>query len=109
VTLFSDADWAGEKSAVKRISGVFLALTGPNSFMPLAAISERQDSLAHSSTETEVVAADTAVKKCGLPSLTLWEKVIGKPLTIRFWEDNEACVATLKMGNNPNLRYVSRR
>ena len=40
-TLFSDADFAGCSDTAKSTSGVFIALTGPNSFFPLNAISKR--------------------------------------------------------------------
>ena len=40
LTLYSDADFAGCLDTAKSTSGVFIALTGPNSFFPLNAISK---------------------------------------------------------------------
>ena len=42
ITLFSDADFAGCLNTAKSTSGVFIVLTGPNSFFPLSTISKKQ-------------------------------------------------------------------
>eukprot|EP00972_Heterocapsa_arctica_P052437 7715433-Heterocapsa_arctica.AAC.1 len=39
---YSDADFAGDKESSKSTSGIFLALTSPNSFYPLNATSRKQ-------------------------------------------------------------------
>ena len=40
--LYSDADFAGDRSDLKSTSGVFLAVLGPHNFFPVAALSKRQ-------------------------------------------------------------------
>ena len=46
--LFADADFAGCEKTARSTSGVFLCLVGPNTFMPLAAISKKQTCVSHS-------------------------------------------------------------
>ena len=48
LTLLIDADFAGCLDTAKSTSGVFIALTGPNSFFPLNAISKKQSCVSHS-------------------------------------------------------------
>ena len=42
IALFADADYAGCKSTAKSTSGNFLAIVGPRTYMPLAAVSKKQ-------------------------------------------------------------------
>ena len=69
LTLFSDADFAGCLDTAKSTSGVFIAPTGPNSFFPLSAISEKQSCVSHSTPEAEIVAADLAIRTEGFYQL----------------------------------------
>jgi hypothetical protein len=69
VTLFADADFAGDTETTRSTSGVFLALTGPNSFFPISALSKRQSCVSHSTPEAELVAADLAIRTEGIPAL----------------------------------------
>ena len=71
--LYADADFAGCKKTAKSTSGVYLCLCGPNSWMPLAAISKRQGCVSHSTPEAELVAVDLALRAEGLPALVIWE------------------------------------
>ncbi len=70
--LFSDADFAGDRADMRSTSGVFLAPYGPRSFFPLAAQSNKQTAVSHSTVEAEIVAADHALSTSGLPALPLW-------------------------------------
>merc|ERR1712023_464335 len=74
--LFADADFAGEKRDCKSTSGVFLLLWGPNSFFPLACVCKKQTSQAHSSVEAELIALDLALRKVGITSVALREKIV---------------------------------
>ena len=60
-------------NTIRSTSGCFLALIGPNTFYPLTAFSKKQTSTAMSSTESEVIAANVALRAVGLPSSCLWE------------------------------------
>ena len=109
--VFSDADWAGEKTTYKSTTGSFSCLIGPNSFFPLSALSKKQTCVSHSTPEAEIVAADTAIKNEGTPLLTLWEILRNKPkhsMQGRFFEDNGTGTHILKTGRNPTMRHISR-
>ena len=108
LTLFSGADFAGCLDTAKSTSGVFIALTGPNSFFPLNAISKKQSCVPHSTPEAEIVAADLAIRTEGLPALQLWEMVLERPMELVFQEDNQATIQILKIQKNPTLRHLNR-
>ena len=53
LALYSDADFAGCKVTMRSTSGVFMALTGPNTFFPLSAFLRKQTCVSHSTPEAE--------------------------------------------------------
>ena len=108
LTLFSDADFAGCLDTAKSTPGVFIVLTGPNSFFPLNATSKKQSCVSHSTPEAEIVAADLAIRTEGLPALQLWDMVLERPMKLVFQEDNQAIIQILKTQNNPTLRHLNR-
>jgi hypothetical protein len=120
LALYSDADFAGDPDSMKSTSGVFLALIGPSSFVPLGAVSKKQTRVSHSTPEAELVAADLAVRAEGLLALTLWEVFWRsdagvKPGSksnvaekLRFREDNAAAIQILKSGKSATLRHLGR-
>ena len=67
--LYADADFAGDRPELKSTSGVLLALVGDNTCFPLCAKSGKHTWMAHSIVEAEMVAANTAVRIVGIPSL----------------------------------------
>ena len=69
--LYADADFAGDQATMRSTSGVFLCLRGPNTFMPLGAVSKKQTCVSHSTPEAEIVAFDCALRTVGLPALQL--------------------------------------
>ena len=103
LTLFSDADFAGCLDIAKSTSGVFIALTGPNSFFPLNAITKKQSCVSHSAPEAEIVAAYLAIRTEGLPALQLWDMVLERPAKLVFQEDNQAIIQILKAQKNPTF------
>ena len=106
--LFSDADFAGCLDTAKSTSGVFIALTGPNPFFLLNAISKKQSCVSHFTLEAEIVAADLAIRTEGLPALQLWDMVLERPMKLVFQEDNQATTQILKIQKNPTLRHINR-
>ncbi len=108
ISLYSDADFAGDKESSKSTSGIFIALTGPNSFYPLNAISKKQTCVSHSTPEAEIVAANAAVRTEGLPALGLWQLVLGRKIDLILLEDNTATMQVLKSGKNPTMRHLNR-
>ena len=94
---------------MRSTSGVLVALTGPNSFFPISALSKRQSCVSHSTPEAELVAVDLAIRTEGLPALDLWSLLLqDKKLKIDFQEDNQACIQVLKTGKNPTMRHLGR-
>ena len=108
LALYSDADFAGCKNTARSTTGVFLALVGPNTFVPLAAVSKRQTCVSHSTAEAEIVAANTAVRTIGLPTKVLMEFVLNKDVDLVLHEDNQATLRVIKTGRSPALRHLSR-
>ena len=74
--VFVDASFADCVRTNKSTSGCFIALAGPNSFTPIAAICKKHTCVSHSSTESEIVAAELGLRTEALPLLTLWDLVV---------------------------------
>ena len=108
LVLYCDADLAGDRTDSKSTSGVFMCLLGPRSFMPLNALSKKQTSVSKSTPEAKIVSLDHAVYKLGLPALSMWEYMLGRPFRLRVMEDNEAAIRVVITGHNPNMRHMSR-
>ena len=73
VALFADADFAGCKSTAKSTSGNFMAIVGPHTYMPLAAVSKKQGCVSLSTCESEAVSMCQGLQALALPTLNLWE------------------------------------
>ena len=101
------ADYAGERDA-KSTSGGFLVLKGPNTHFPLAWLSKRQTSVSRSTTEAEVVSLTFSLYQEGLPSLTLWERLLGRPVELVLHEDNQATILVAKKGYSPKMQHIQR-
>ena len=54
---------------------MYVAIVGPKPFMPIEAYCEKQIGVSNSSTESEIVAAELAVRSAGLQVSTFWEHV----------------------------------
>jgi hypothetical protein len=106
--LFADADFAGCTQTQRSTSGIHLCVRGPRSCFPIAGHSKRQTCVSHSTPEAEIVAADAAVRTCGIPALILWTVILPLIVTIYFHEDNQAMIQVMKTGRNPNMRYMGR-
>ena len=106
--LFADADFAGCASTARSTSGVFLCLKGPDSFMGLTGMSKRQTCVSHSTPESEIVAADCALRLVGLPALQLWDALLPRKAHITFHEDNQAMIRVCETGRNPTMRHLGR-
>ncbi len=66
LAVFSDADFAGDARESKSTSGCFAALIGPSTFAPISAWCKTQSCVSHSSTESEVIALDHAMRNEGI-------------------------------------------
>ena len=108
LSVYADADFAGCKQTARSTNGVFLAITGENSFFPIAAVSKRQSCVSHSTAEAEIVAADLAVRSLGLPAKVLLEFVLNHEFRMVLLEDNQATIKIIKNGKSQTLRHLSR-
>jgi hypothetical protein len=75
IALFADADYAGDKTNSWSTSGVFIAIVGPRTYVPIVAVSKKQTCTSHSTCEAEVVAFNTGLK-AALPIMDLWEAIM---------------------------------
>ena len=108
LVLYVDADFCGERAHTKSTSGGYLVLHGPQTWFPLAWISKRQTSTSRSTTEAEVISLAHSLYLEGLPSLQLWERLLGRPVKLRVKEDNQATIKVVKKGFSPKLRHIQR-
>eukprot|EP00959_Pyramimonas_sp_CCMP1952_P434745 9102982-Pyramimonas_sp.AAC.1 len=72
--LFTDASFADCITSSKSTAGVFAALLGPNAFFPVNAVCKKQTVASRSSTESESVVLDSALRLDGLPLLSFWKQ-----------------------------------
>ena len=124
VNLFTDADYAGTNADMKSTNGIFLAITGPNTFFPIAAQSKKQGCVSRSTPEAELIAMDYGLRLTGLPALTLWEVILGhvtvktdgsrvptpgrKRIVLDTYQDNTAISTIAHAGKAPTLKHVHR-
>ena len=71
--LYADANYG--TNGGKSTTGVQLNVEGPHTCFPISALSAAQTSVAHSTPEAEIVAGATALRKVGIPSMVIWEKM----------------------------------
>ena len=72
----SDASFAGDIEDSKSTSGAFLALAGPNTFVPITWFCKKQGAVSHSSTEAEIISLDAGLRLEGVPTLGIWDEIL---------------------------------
>ena len=90
LSCYSDADFAGDKESSKSTTGIFMAPTGPNIFLPLIGVYKKQTCVSHSTPEAKIVSANTAVRLEGLPELQLWDIVLERKVIATLLDGNQA-------------------
>jgi len=108
LAVYADADFAGDRKDSKSTAGAFLVLMGPNTFYPLASLSKKHGCTSHSTVEAEVVSLNTAIRTLGLPALDLWELILGRPVELVAYEDNQATAKIVQSGKYAAMRHVKR-
>ena len=76
LALFADASFASWLADSKSTSGCILVLMGPNTYVPISWFCKKQSSTSNSSTESELISLDAALRMEGIPALSLWELII---------------------------------
>ena len=74
----------------------------------LVAHSEKQGGTSASTPEAELVAPADFIKGSALPSMSLWQTILGKDSPLAVYEDNEAAVAIVRTGEFKAMRHVLR-
>ena len=120
---FADADFAGDCGSSRSTSGGLTCLSSklglpparlkkeadgkpakyppqptPTSFATLSGLSKKQTAVSHSTPEAEIVAADAVIRGEGIPLLDFMDKMLNRPVTMHFYEDNEAAELIIKPG-----------
>ena len=75
--VYSDADYAGDKTNRKSTSGNLCVIVGPHSWFPINGQSTKQTSQSHSTPESEIVSLDKGVKDEAIPLLNLLDIIFG--------------------------------
>ena len=76
LALFADASFASWLGDSKSTSGAVLVLMGPNTYVPISWFCKKQGSISNSSTESELISLDAALRMEGIPALEFWDTVI---------------------------------
>ena len=74
--LFQDSDFAGDLEDSKSTSGGTLCILGSHTFVPISWMCKKQTSVAHSSTESEIISLDAGLRLDGIPALDLWGLIV---------------------------------
>ena len=69
--LFQDSDFAGDLEDSKSTSGGTLCVFGSHTFVPTSWMCNKQTSVSHSSTESEVISLDVGLRLDGIHALDL--------------------------------------
>jgi len=105
---YADADWAGDRADYRSTSGAICYLSGPLSKFPLAARCTKQTATSFSTPESDLIAANSALRLMGIPSLDFWEALLGRKVTLEFREDNQTAIVVMKTGRNQTMRHLPR-
>ena len=73
---FQDSDFAGDLEDPKSTSGGTLCVFGSHTFVPISWMCEKQTSVSHSSTESEIISLDAGLRLDGIPALVLWDLIV---------------------------------
>ena len=65
---------------------------------PLAWLSKRQTPVSRPTTEAEVVSLAYSLNQEGLPSLSFWERLLGRPVELVLHENNQTTILVAKKG-----------
>ena len=74
--LFQDSDFAGDLEDSKSTSGGTLCIFGSHTFVPISWMCKKQTSVAHISTESEIMSLDAGLRLDGIHALDLWDTIV---------------------------------
>ena len=110
VDLYVDADLAGDISSARSTSGGILRLTDVASGSHLVTDwwSKRQTATARSTAAAEIVSMAVGIDGYSLPTASLLESVLERPIMTIVHEDNMAALLVAKRGYSPALRAAQK-
>ena len=110
IRAYCDADLAGSTDSVRSTSGLWLEVVSADEerTWPLMWWSRKQTWVATSSAEAELQSLVTAVRREGIPMLSLFEHVLGRSVELQCMEDNQAVIAAIKKGYSAPMRHLRR-
>ena len=108
--LWTDADWNGDPSHTRSVSGAHIEVVGMKSgnTFPITWRAGTQGATSNSSAESEVVALSMGVRHIGLPMQDLFEAFLGRRIPMVCRCDNTQAIAAAKKGYSKKLRCLNR-
>ena len=107
--LFTDADLGGDICTMKSHSGIYLVIQSPDgTHFPISWSSRRQQCVAKSTTESEIVALSEGLFNEAIPVQSVLNMVLGFEIPVTLHEDNTACIHIINAGYSAKLKYLSR-
>ena len=100
--VFSDSDWANNKTDRKSCSGGTVLLAG----VPLSFWSKTQANIALSSGEAELNSSVKAVSEC-LCVMNLWEELFNQTLPAALHVDSSACKGMILRAGTGKVKHLS--
>jgi len=105
---YSDADFAACKRTRRSVSGAYVELVGPYSRFPISWSSRKQGSVSQSTPESELIAANTLVRRELFPIQEALLQITGRLPTTELQEDNSTAILAMKTGASKELRHLGR-
>ena len=110
IILWTDADWNGDPSHTRSVSGAHIEIVGMESgnTFPITWRAGSQGATSNSSAESEVVALSMGVRHIGLPMQDLFEAFVGRRIPMICRVDNTQAIASARKGYSKRLRCLNR-
>ena len=74
--LFQDSDFARDLLDLKSTSGGTLCVLGSHTFVPISCMCQKQTSVSHNSTESEIISLGAKLRLDGITALDLWDLIV---------------------------------
>ena len=108
LALYVDADFCGDREDAYSTNGGWLVLQGPNTCFPITWVSKKQTSVSRSTTESEIVSLAHSLFLEAMPMCSMFDLLLGRPIDLIIYEDNQATITIAEKGRSNKLRHVSR-
>ena len=108
ILCFADADHAGKVEHGYSISGGFVAVVGPGTFVPLTWLSKKQTACSRSTTEAETISLAHTVFSEALPLQDHLSSLLSRQVFLKCEQDNSSTIQVIKNGYSAKLRRCSK-